>query len=249
MFRWIAWLLLMMAGPARALPYELAPGSTITASDGPTAALTGSFELAFTGICTLPVDPPSCLLRYRVEALALSGGGESLVLADPLPPLPGPFVPTLFDLEIPLPDPAVLSEFVFERDSEPGPVSGVVLIHDRALRTPAVNTAPASVFHGDFFPSRLFLELELLEVERRSVDPDAFPTTLSSDVVATLSLTAVPIPEPATAALTGVGLAGLAAWSRRRRGPRRLAKVSAGVRCFHAMTSNSCDGSPNGSET
>jgi hypothetical protein len=233
MFQRIVWLLLLIATPARALPYELAPGSTITASGGPTAALTGSFELDFTGICTLPVDPQNCLLRYRVETMALSGGGESIVLADPLPPLPGPFVPTLFDIEIPLPDPAVLSELVFERDSEPGPVSGVVLIHDRALRTPATNTSPASVFHGDFFPSQLFLELELLEIERRSVDPDMFPTTVSSDAVATLSLMAVPIPEPSTAALIGVGLAGFAAWSRRRREPRRLDKRSSRGRCFH----------------
>jgi len=95
---------------AWSFPYDIAPGATFNSVSAPSVSLTGSFELALWGACTIPCEPDA----YRMDNVVLAAGGETLSsgIVEPIPG--GPLVlPPAFQI---LSDESVVTgEFPIER--------------------------------------------------------------------------------------------------------------------------------------
>ena len=80
---------------AWSLPYAIAPGATFNSVSAPSVSLTGSFELAPYGFCTIPCEPDA----YRMDNVVLAAGGETLSSGIVEPITAGPvFPPPAFEI-------------------------------------------------------------------------------------------------------------------------------------------------------
>ena len=215
-------LSLVNAGPAAAtlvteMRYVVDPGSTITQGGGVPEPLGGEFLLRYIGLCTFPVSPTNCTQNYEVPEIRLQRVGGELERPASLQPLPGPFTPVFSELGIPMLGSAILGPIVFDRDVA-AVGAGAVDYTDVVLRSRMPNAAGPATFGTMNVPIMLELDLELVVIVRRSLSSDGpldFPSTISTESIATLSLSATAVPEPGTGVLLGAGFV-LLAIARRR---------------------------------
>jgi len=215
----LSWVL---AGPAAAtlvteMRYVVDPGSTITPESGVLEPLSGEFLLRYVGFCVLSVSPANCTQNYEVPEIRLLSFSLDLERPTSLPSLPGPFIPVFSELGIPMLGTPILAPITFDRDvSAAG--AGARDYTDLVLRSRTPNAAGPATFGTTNVPTMLALELELVMIVRRSLSSDGlldFPRRISTQSIATISLSATAVPEPGTAALLATGFAVLAVTRRR----------------------------------
>jgi len=214
------------ANSVSAVRYIVDPGSTITPEGSIPEAIDGDLLLRFVGFCVLPVSPTNCSQTYEVPELSLVSASGGLERPASLPTMPGPFI-FLSELGIPMLGPAILATIVLDREVAAAG-AGAVDYTDLTLRSKTPNDAGPASFGASNYPMMFDLDLELVEIVRRSLSSDGpldFPTTISTQPIARLSLSVTAVPEPGPGILLAVGLC-LLALARRGGAPRLLGRAS-----------------------
>ena len=153
-------LLVPASAGASSQSYVLAATSTITPTGGSAQLLTGQIEISFEGLCVVPFDPSTCLLRYDFDAFDLSGGRESIVLGS-VTPLNGVIVlPSLVsDFTIDFPGSPDVDDFILDRHRVTAQFPETVRFSELSVSSSDPNTALAAIFDGDPLPSEIFFDV------------------------------------------------------------------------------------------
>jgi hypothetical protein len=183
---------------AMSVTYEVQPGSTITPDGGEAEPLTGFFTLGPPGSQSLNSETAFPILDLEFHSSSMDIAGAELV--------PGtPFRVRELDPEGPL---YLQSTFEYAVRSEEFPSDGeashILLTH----LTVGGGKPPQELiqFGSGTFPELVVLDLMLWEW-LYPLPSGQLPTSM--ETVATLSLTAMPIPEPDLLVLLSLGLVGL----------------------------------------
>ncbi|HIF98314.1 MAG TPA: PEP-CTERM sorting domain-containing protein [Myxococcales bacterium] len=222
---------------AWSLPYAIAPGATFDSVSAPSVSLTGSFELAPYGFCTIPCEPDA----YRMDNVVLAAGGETLSsgIVEPIPGSPL-VLPPAFEI---LPDESVVTgEFPIQRTiTAEGPLTGDPHGHNYFEDFSELLFGPLVLMSGDprevlfssprgEWPIEVTLVYEVIRRTGTALSGNdgsgifSLPeiVDVQSETIGQVIFTAHPVPEPSTGLLVLIGMLGLG-W--RRTGSRRSPAV------------------------
>lgn len=214
----------LITGSAWAIPFVLAPGATFDSVSAPSVSLTGNFELAPFGVCTVPCEPNA----YSMNNVVLAAGGETLSsgIIEPIPG--GPlFPPPAF--EILLDESVVTGEFPIERAiTSQGPLTGDPGGYNYFEDFSELLFGPLVFITGDprevlfssprgEWPIEVTLAYAVIQRTGTALSGYDGSGTISvprivdvqSEIIGQVVFTAHPVPEPSTGLLVLLGMLGL----------------------------------------